>query len=132
MKPETIGRVLGAGMRVAGRMAGERLSGGSQQPASGGQPATRAAGKAAGRATKGLGRAVGGFLRPFARVGRVVMLEVAGVFFLLFVFVFARTMWYTRASYAHGPDHWKFLIAAGLLVLFVYLGVTSFLRARRK
>ena len=30
MKPQTIGRVLGIGVRVAGRMAGQRLAGATQ------------------------------------------------------------------------------------------------------
>jgi hypothetical protein len=35
-------------------------------------------------------------------------------------------------SWAHGPDHRTFLIAAGIVLLFLYLSVTSFLRARRR
>ena len=99
MKPQTIGRVLGIGMRVAGRMAGQRLAGG-------GQPAPNSAGnrqlpadtidavtprptagvpRTAGRATGSVARGLGGFLRPFRRVGNIVFLEVVGAFFFLFV-----------------------------------------------
>lgn len=141
MKPQTIGRVLGIGMRVAGRMAGQRLAGNSQQAAvarpmtieavSAPAPA-RTSGKTAGRATGSLARGVGGFLRPFSRLGSILFLEVVGVFFFVFVLVFGQTLWRARASYLHGPDHQKFLVAAGLMLLFLYLGVSSFWRARRK
>jgi type VI protein secretion system component VasK len=75
---------------------------------------------------------VGGFLRPFGRVGRIVWLEVTGVFFLLPVVAFTPNLWRMRASWAHGPDHNMFLITTGVVLLFLYLGVTSFWRARRK
>ncbi len=144
MKPQTIGRVLGIGMRVAGRMAGQRLAGAGQGTAShnasrpvtvpgvGRQPSGRATGQAAGRASGSLARGLGGFVRPFRRLGGILFLEVVGVFFALFVLVFAQTMWRMRASYAHGPDHQKFLISAGLLVVFLYLTISSFWRAQRK
>ena len=141
MKPQTIGRVLGIGMRVAGRMAGQRLAGNSQQAAVA-RPMTieavsapapsRASGKTAGRATGSLARGVGGFLRPFSRLGSILFLEVVGLFFFVFVLVFGQTLWRARASYLHGPEHQRFLVAAGLMLLFLYLGVSSFWRARRK
>jgi len=148
MKPQTIGRVLGIGVRVAGRMAGQRLVGdapsttadsatgpvgrpisieGVNKPPSG-----RMAGRAAGQATGSLAKGVGGFLRPFHRLGNILFLEVVGVFFFVFVLVFAQTIWRTRASYLHGPDHQKFLVAAALALVFLYLSISSFWRARRK
>jgi hypothetical protein len=143
MKPHTIGRVLGIGVRVAGRMAGQSLTGAAQTP--GGDPpgaATRpvtidaanvpAAGRAAGRATGSVARGVGGFLKPFRRVGNIVFLEVVGVFFFVFVLVFGQMVWRARASYLHGPDHQKFLVAAGLMLVFLYLSVSSFWRARKR
>jgi hypothetical protein len=75
---------------------------------------------------------VGGFLRPFRRVGGILWLEVTGVFFLLPVLVFAPTVWRTRLSWAHGPDHRTFVASALVVAIFLYLGVTSFWRARRK
>ncbi len=119
------------GVRVAGRMASERMAGSTQAAPATSAPAGRAARQAAGITTKGLARGAGGFLRPFGRVGRTVLLEVAGVFFFLFVFVFARTMWALRASATQGPDHVKFVVAACLLALFLYLTISSFWRARR-
>jgi len=141
MKPQTIGRVLGTGLRVAGRMAGEHVAASAQAAAN--APAnqssaeataaqTRVAGQTAGKVSRGVVRGIGGFLRPFGRVGGIVWLEVTGVFFLLFVLVFARALWMYRASYAQGPDHQKFLASAPLVLVFLYLSVSSFWRARRK
>lgn len=92
----------------------------------------RATGRQAARATGSVARGVGGFFRPFRRVGGIVFLEVTGVFFLLFVLVFGQMVWRMRMSYAHGPDHQKFLVAAGLTLVFLYLCVSSFWRARRR
>jgi hypothetical protein len=149
MKPQSIGRALGIGLRVAGRMAGQAVAGAAQAAGSQTAPsaaagvpqdrtvpinrqAGRTAGQAAGQATHGFAQGLRGFLRPFGRVGGILWLEVTGVFFFLPVVVFGPTLWRTRLSWAHGPDHRTFLIAAGIVALFLYLSVTSFLRARRK
>jgi hypothetical protein len=149
MKPQTIGRALGIGLRVAGRMAGERMGGQNsaanapgmpsqlgQPPAPGGaeqaREQVRATGQVAGKAARNVARGVGGFLRPFQRVGGILWLEVSGVFFALPVVVFAPAVWRSRLSWASGPDHRTFLISLGIVLLFFYLSVTSFLRARRK
>ena len=144
MKPQTIGRVLGIGVRVAGRMAGQRLTG-SGTPDAGNPgtgpatvqgvtsaPPTQSGGRSAGRATGSLARGVGGFLRPFRRIGNILFLEVVGVFFLLFVVVSGTWMWRNQDSAIHGAHHREFLAAAGMMVLFLYLSVSSFWRARRK
>ena len=149
MKPQTIGRTLGIGLRVAGRIAGRHLAG-EPHPASATQQAahspanphvdphidaraaSRKAGHAAGKASRGVARGVGGFLHPFRRVGGILWLEVTGVFFMLPVIVFTPTVWHTRASWEHGPDHRTFVVSIVMVVLFFYLGVTSFWRARRK
>lgn len=124
---------MGVGLRVAGRMAGQRIAGSAQTAAeataaAAGSPAVKNAQRRGGSVARG----VGGFLRPFGRVGGIVFLEVVGVFFLLFVAVFGQMMWKMRSSYAAGPDHAKFLAAAVLLLIFFYLSVSSFLRARRR
>jgi hypothetical protein len=64
--------------------------------------------------------------------GGIVFLEVTGVFFLLFVLVFGNWTWKVRASYAHGPDHTKFLVYAAMTLVFLYLTVSSFWRARKR
>jgi hypothetical protein len=137
MKPQSIGRALGIGVRVAGRIAGQSLASananGPGQPGTGtGVAQTRAAGQAAGKATRGVARGVGGFLRPFGRVGGILWLEVTGVFFALFALVFGLAAWRTRPVTWHGPFDKPFVASAGLVCLFVYLSVSSFLRAGRK
>jgi hypothetical protein len=147
MKPQTIGRTLGIGLRVAGRIAGQHLAGEATAPntaravatspaAAPGQVAAVgqavAVGQSTVRAASQAGRGVSGFFRPFRRVGGVVLLEVVGVFFLLPVIVFAPKLWEARASWMHGPDHRTFVASAIFVVVFLYLGVTSFLRARRR
>ena len=142
MRPEKIGRAFGIGLRVAGRMAGQRLAGSAQpvqaQPVAAVAPiraSAQTAGPTPARANRGVGggvaEGVGGFLRPFRRVGGILWLEVTGVFFLLPVVVFAPTVWRTRLSWAHGPDHRTFVVSVLVVVVFLYLGVTSFWRARR-
>jgi hypothetical protein len=139
MKPQSIGRAVGIGLRVAGRIAGQRMVSAAQPSANQPTPSAaassaqiRATGQVAGKATRSVARGVGGFLRPFGRIGGILWLEVTGVFFFLPVVVFGPTLWRTRLSWAHGPDHRTFLIAAGIVLLFLYLSVTSFLRARRR
>jgi hypothetical protein len=135
-----IGRTLGTALRVAGRIAGQRIAVGagkaeaaSAAPASVAEAGTGVQMQAAGRATsRNLAGGVGGLLRPFRRVGGIVWLEVTGAFFLLFVPVFAQALWSTRNSYAHGPDHHKFLISAAMTAIFLYLGLSSFWRAQRR
>jgi hypothetical protein len=128
MRPKTIGRVLGIGVRVAGRVAGQRLAAHAQIESAQAVPST----SAAGRASRGLARGVSGFLRPFAHVGRALWLEVMGVFFLVPVLIFGSYMWRIRASWQHGPDHRYFLISCAVVAMFLYLSVTSFWRASRK
>jgi hypothetical protein len=143
MKAENIGRVLGIGLRVAGRMAGQKLMGEAQAsgaPAAGTvqteqntQAASAAArGQAAGRTAKGVARGVGGFLRPFRRVGGILWLEMTGAFFFLFVVAAALPLWRYRPSHLGGPYDKNFLAAAGIMVVFFYLGASSFWRARRR
>jgi hypothetical protein len=55
-----------------------------------------------------------------------------GIGFFLPVVVFSSTLWRTRASYAHGPDHRTFLVTAGIVLVFLYLSLSSFWRARRR
>jgi hypothetical protein len=166
MKAENIGRALGIGLRVAGRMAGQKLmatsqtAGAQQAGAAGaagqnqqtgrvgqaGQVAAgaaargqarsaadaRAKGQAAGRTAKGVARGVGGFLRPFRRVGGILWLEVTGAFFFLFVAAFAPAAWRYKPVHLNGPYDKHFLAAAGVMAVFFYLGASSFWRARRR
>jgi hypothetical protein len=139
MKAENIGRVLGIGLRVAGRMLmGETqavgaLAATTVQAAQNTQAASAAAhGQAAGRTAKGVARGVGGFLKPFRRVGGILWLEMTGAFFFLFVVAAALPLWRYRPSHLNGPYDKNFLAAAGIMVVFFYLGASSFWRARRR
>ena len=142
MKPQSIGRALGIGLRVAGRIAGQRMAASAQAASNPPVPAgskaaqpsavSHAAGQVAARAPRGVAHGISGFLRPFRRVGGILWLEVTGVFFFLPVVVFAPTLWRTRLSWAHGPDHRTFLVSAVIVLLFLYLSITSFWRARRR
>jgi hypothetical protein len=144
MRPQTVGRVLGVGLRIAGRMAGQRLAG-SGNPAARpvtvpgvGGPATArvVSARQAAQTTRVVGgtvaKGVGGFLKPFGRVGGIVLLEVTGVFFFLFVVIFGNWAWKLHNQYLQGPEHTRFLVFAAMTLLFLYLTVSSFWRARRK
>lgn len=117
MKAEKVGRSVGIVMRVAGQIFSSHRE-------------SRV--ELTGKVARGAGRGVGGFVRPFARIGHILWLEVIGSIFLLFALFFALNLWQLRASYATGAEHPKFLLIAGVLILFLYLGLSSFWRARRK
>jgi hypothetical protein len=143
MKPQTVGRYLGVGLRVAGRMAGQSLNAAtsSSAPAA---PASAASGPAAPApsvsqaarktavAAASVGRGMGGFIKPFRRVGGIVFLEVTGAFFFLFVILFGNWAWKLHAEYAQGPEHSKFLVYVALTAVFLYLSLSSFWRAKRR
>jgi hypothetical protein len=152
MKPEYIGRVLGTGVRVAGRVAAQRMASGSSAPA--GEPQVQAgtrvqsgqvteavrqgteaverAARSAAQTSRGVAKGLRGFVTPFRRAGGILWLQVTGAFFLLPALVFAPTVWRTRASWAAGPDHKTFLASAIVVTLFLYFGVSSFWRAGRR
>jgi hypothetical protein len=142
MKAERIGRALGIGIRVAGRIAGQRIAGESRaaEPRPVGSAtisgaANRAVGQTA-RATvlagPGVKQGVGGFLRPFRRVGGILWLEVTGVFFLLFALVFAWYMWQSWEAHAHPGGYRNMALSGVCMALFLYLGLSSFWRASRR
>jgi hypothetical protein len=146
MRPRTIGRALGIGVRVAGRIAGQRVAASAQSAASAPNaqavpagsatvstvPAAQAVAQVAGHAARGAGQGVAGFLRPIRRVGGIVWLEVTGVFFLLPVIVFAPTLWRAALGYSHSTDHKTLWSSAVVVAVFLYLSLSSFWRARRR
>ena len=140
MRPHSIGRALGIGLRIAGRIIGQHAAAGAQaaagaparQPSAVAAVQSRAAGRTAGQASRGIARGMSGFLRPFSRIGGILWLEVTGVFFFLFVLVFGMALLRTRPNHLAGPYDKAFLASAALLLVFLYLGVSSFWRARRK
>jgi hypothetical protein len=147
MRPQSIGRVLGTGLRVAGRIAGQRMAtamasspspppspspSASVAPAVAEQRSANASHRPARPAAGGLRRGASGLLRPFRRVGGIVWLEVTGSFFLLFALAFARALWSIGASWSHAEDRPRFLFVFALMAVFFYLGVSSFWRARKR
>ncbi|WP_263358434.1 hypothetical protein [Acidicapsa ligni] len=152
MNPNEFGKKLGIGVRVAGRIAQQRAQDRTsnpdrtpnQVPSQPNNPASmpssvpkyaakaRDIRKKAPGMTRAAGRGIGGFLRPFTRVGGILWLEVTGFFFGLFGTYFATDIWKARASYAHGPEHTRFVVAVIATAIFGYLCVSSFWRARRK
>ena len=162
MNPNEFGKRLGIGVRVAGRIAQQRAAQAGQPAASsqagpaaspGTPSSSQTTSQPAGRVTvevprpaakvkayggqarsfsRVAGRSMGGFLRPFSRVGGILWLEVTGFFFGLFAVYFAQDIWRTHASYAAGPQHQRFLIAAAMTALFGYLSVSAFWRARKR
>jgi hypothetical protein len=144
MRPRNIGRALGIGVRIAGRIAGQRITGPAQSTASTPhvnaqsvaaanrvaqiESQVRTAASVAAQTSRGVSKGIGGFLRPFRRVGGIVWLEVTGTFFLLFATLFALRLWQSWSGI--GPVSRDFAIGAA--VVFLYLGVTSFWRARHR
>lgn len=124
MRALIIGRILGVGVRVAGRMAGQCIVGGA--PA---QTANRGSVSQVGR---GVTRGLGGIFAPIRRVGGIVWLEVMGVFFLLPALIAASALWKTRADWRGGPSQHTFLASVLVLVVFLYLSLSSFWRAGKK
>jgi hypothetical protein len=85
------------------------------------------------REGKRLGEAVWG---PFARLSGVLWLELTGVFFGLFALTMGVGLWRQRGTIlGAGAGHdalVRFLLLAGVALLFGYFCVSSFLRAGRK
>ena|ERR1700722_6114532 len=153
MYPRNIGRALGISVRVAGRIAGQRIAAAAQPAAAQpvpsaprvdinsaraqsavaastirGQSQAQVASYTAAQTSRGLSAGISGFLRPFRRVGGIVWLEVTGSFFLLFAAVFALRLWQNWSGISGISRDF----AIGAAVVFLYLGVTSFWRARRR
>jgi hypothetical protein len=94
------------------------------------QAAAQAAKQVATQAGHVVSHGAGGFLRPFRRAGGIVWLEVTGTFFLLFAALFAFRLWQNWTGFGHNPIPRDFAIGAA--VVFLYLGVSAFWRARHR
>ncbi len=137
-----MGRALGVGARWLGHAAARWLAG-DLRPASAcpqrqtaaihadGNQAHPAAAYICAQAEPALRGGVGGFLRPFGRVGRILWLEVTGTLFLLPAVVFTPALVRNLRAYAHTDDHRPLWVAAGVVSVFLYLGISSFWRAHR-
>jgi hypothetical protein len=154
MNANDFGKRLGIGVRVAARVAQQQArqraeaSAAQQQSPPQANPRgvveppsqrfipnaaeIRQAKQKTHKITRAAGRGIGGFLRPFSRVGGILWLEVTGFFFGMFTVLFATYLWRNRVGFAAGPQHSRFLFVAGLTAVFAYLTVSSFWRAKRK
>lgn len=123
---------MGIGLRVAGRVASEQLSGEAQRPQAQQPPAATQQRAYTQASSASIRKGVGGFFKPFQRVGGIVFLEVMGLLFFLFVLVFLQSAWRYHADYAAGANHDRFLVSAVLGIVFLYLSLSSFWRARKR
>ncbi len=103
-------------------------------------PATlRSKANTAAAATRGLGEGTRRFGRavwaPAVRLSGVLWLELTGVFFALFALVAAIAAWRLRPALhaaAASDDHTRLLFAAGMVLVFGYFSLSSFLKANRR
>jgi hypothetical protein len=82
---------------------------------------------------RGVQAGVSGFAKPLRNVLRVLFLEVSGFFFLFFTLAigFAVVREYRRYEmHEAGPE--RVVLAGAVGAMFLYFGVSSFWRARRK
>jgi hypothetical protein len=139
MEPKKVGRTLGIGVRVASNMLRERVERAAAAPPPPARPANgRPAAPAipianrvatAKRGAKAFGQA---FLGPFTHAGRVLWLEITGLFFALFALFFVQSVYRSRAAWRQGPEHTHLLLYCALAVAFAWFSVSSFLRAYRR
>lgn len=149
MDSERFGRVLGIGTRLAAKTVVSAVDAATApnpsakaetaRPA----PAARQAapiqakvqqtGRGLKQGGKRFGEAIWG---PFARLSGVLWLEFTGVFFGLFAVSMGVGLWRQRGTlHAAGAGHEaqvRFLLLAGVALLFGYFCVSSFLRAGRR
>lgn len=139
MEPNTIGRKLGVGVRVASKMLMDRATQGSPSPAAQEIPKTQqvapqapvysAKGKAVARGGRKFGEAL---WKPVAHASGVLWLEITGLFFGIFTLFFASNTYKLRNEWAIGPDHQRFLVYSVVTLAFAYFTFSSFYRARKK
>jgi hypothetical protein len=159
MEPNRFGRKLGIGVRVASRMAKERVARASAASATQTQasqahgaqattaprsPESRSAtppprprlpknyvepARRVGEGTRRFGKA---FFGPLKHVSGTLWLEITGLFFALFATFFGQNAWRTRAAALHGPEHAHFLLYVGVTLIFLYFCISSFVKAARR
>lgn len=152
MEPNRIGRVLGITTRLAagkireqaakvgqptgpGAAAGVRATGVDASAtrtrmAGMGQSAGQAVADGGRRWMRGAGRFGSAMVKPVARAGSILVLQVTGLFFGIFaVFFLSHTLRTWRATRWHGRHAAVYL---GLGLLFTWFTASSFWRAKRK
>ena len=156
MQPNRLGRILGVGTRVAAEKLRDGTAGAvaavqrsnaaaSSQPAAAAKPAAASAAPAlqktslpasaaladgGRRFARGAGRFSSSLLRPFARATGLLILQITGVFFALFTFVFAVHSWQLYRTAGWRDHHLPMYLA--FAVLFAWFAISSFWRANRR
>lgn len=154
MRPVTLGRALGIGVRLVSKRIME--SGGPQAAPIRGAAPTAAATSAttpgrvtvlppkpvreqsaanAARVAKGLGEGGRRFGRsvwgPFATATGTLWYEITGSFFALFAIFFGQHAWTLRSNWHNGPERTHLMLYIALCVVFCYFSISSFLRSRK-
>ena len=132
MEPRKVGRTLGIGVRVASNMLRQRVEQAaeareSRPPAPSPPLSSRVV--TAKRGAKAFGQ---GLLGPFTHAGKVLWLEITGLFFALFALYFAQNVYRVRAAWRQGPEHSHLLLYCALAAAFAWFSFSSFARAYRR
>jgi hypothetical protein len=132
MEPKKVGRTLGIGVRVASNMVRQRVEQAAQArnsrpPAPSPPLSTRVV--TAKRGVKAFGQ---GLLGPFTHAGKMLWLEITGLFFALFALYFAQNVYRVRAAWRQGPEHSHLLLYCALAAAFAWFSFSSFARAYRR
>ena len=132
MEPKKVGRTLGIGVRVASNMLRQRVeqaaeARNSRPPAPSPPLSTRVV--TAKRGVKAFGQ---GLLGPFTHAGKLLWLEITGLFFALFALYFAQNVYRVRAAWRQGPEHSHLLLYCALAAAFAWFSFSSFARAYRR
>jgi hypothetical protein len=136
MEPNTLGRKLGIGVRIASKMFLDRAAQGNPPPAAAdvAKPASSpqvyaVRRKAVAKGTRKFGEAV---WKPFVHASGILWLEVTGLFFGIFALFFGINTYKLRHEWAIGPDHKRFVVYTLVTLAFAYFTFSSFYRARKK
>lgn len=134
----------GAGAVVSGvtiinmgdaRLPGRRSSLGSKLGAVSGKFYTKLKGEPGRnqRIYRGLRTGVSGFLKPVMGTLRVLFLEVSGLIFICFTVTIVGAFFREYRKYAmHQVGVERVILAGAIGAMFLYFGLSSFWRARRK
>jgi hypothetical protein len=132
MEPKKVGRTLGIGVRVASNMLRQRVEQAAEargsRPAAPSPPLSSRV-VSAKRGVKAFGQA---FLGPFSRAGKVLWLEITGLFFALFAVYFAQSVYRVRGAWRQGAEHSHLLLYCVLAAAFAWFSCSSFARAYRR
>ena len=132
MEPKKVGRTLGIGVRVASNMLRQRVEQAAETRASrppAPPPPISNRVVAAKRGASAFWRALVG---PFTHAGKILWLEITGLFFALFALFFGQNVYHVRASWRQGPEHGHLLLYAALAAGFAWFSFSSFASAYHK